>query len=114
MRARGSCLRRGRSRCYACPRAWACASTTALFEGMRVPTEYDPLLAKIVVWGRDRREALARARRAIRETVIAGSATSLAFHTHALADPDFVAGRYDTGFVAKCWPPKAPPELEDT
>jgi acetyl-CoA carboxylase biotin carboxylase subunit len=86
----------------------------ALFEGMRVPTEYDPLLAKIVVWGKDRREALARARRAVRETVIAGSATSLAFHAHALADPDFAAGRYDTGFVAKCWPPKAPPELDDT
>jgi acetyl/propionyl-CoA carboxylase alpha subunit len=86
----------------------------ALFEGMRVPTEYDPLLAKIVVWGRDRREALSRARRAVRETVIAGLSTSLSFHAHALADPDFAAGHYDTGFVASHWPPKAPPELEAT
>src|SRR6185436_13711669 len=60
----------------------------ALCEGMTVPTEYDPLLAKIVVWGRDRAEALARARRAVRETIVAGLATSLPFHAHALADAD--------------------------
>jgi len=86
----------------------------ALFEGMRVPTEYDPLLAKIIVWGKDRAEALARARRAVRETIVAGLPTSLVFHTHALADPDFVGGRYDTGYVAAHWPPAAPPELEGT
>ena len=84
----------------------------ALFEGMRVPTEYDPLLAKIVVWGRDRSEALSRARRAVRETIVAGVPTSLAFHAHALSDPDFAAGRYDTGYVASHWPPRDPPELE--
>jgi acetyl/propionyl-CoA carboxylase alpha subunit len=86
----------------------------ALFEGMRVPTEYDPLLAKIVVWGNDRAEALARAARAVRETIVAGVPTSLAFHAHALADPDLIAGRYDTGFVAAHWPPAEPPGLEDT
>jgi len=85
----------------------------ALFEGMVVPTEYDPLLAKIVVWGKDRPEALARARRAVRETIVAGLATSLPFHAHALADPDFVAGRYDTGFVAAHWPPADEPELDE-
>jgi len=83
----------------------------ALFEGARVPTEYDPLVAKIVVWGRDRAEALARARRAVRETVIAGVPTSLPFHAHALADPEFVAGRYDTGYVAARWDGSDPPEL---
>jgi acetyl/propionyl-CoA carboxylase alpha subunit len=83
----------------------------ALFEGMRVPTEYDPLLAKIVVWGTDRDEALARARRAVRETVIAGLPTSLPFHAHALADRDFAAGGYDTGFVASRWPPASTPDL---
>ena len=84
-----------------------------LFEGMRVPTEYDPLLAKIVVWGRDRSEAVARARRAVRETIVAGLPTSLAFHAHALADPDFVAGRYDTDYVSAHWPPRSAPELSD-
>jgi len=85
----------------------------ALFEGMSVPTEYDALLAKIVVWGRDRTEALARARRAVRETIVAGLATSLPFHAHALADRDFAAGRYDTGFVAAHWPPADEPDLDE-
>jgi len=85
----------------------------ALAEGQRIPTEYDPLLAKIVVWGRDRAEALARARRAVRETIVAGVPTSLAFHAHALADPGFAAGEYDTGFVARTWPPHDEPVLDD-
>jgi acetyl-CoA carboxylase biotin carboxylase subunit len=85
----------------------------ALFEGMRVPTEYDPLLAKIIVWGRDRAEAVARARRAVRETIVAGLPTSLSFHARTLDEPDFVAGRYDTGYVAAHWPPRTPPELGD-
>ncbi len=86
----------------------------ALFEGMRVPTEYDPLLAKIVVWGADRAEAVARARRAVRETIVAGLPTSLSFHAHALAEPDFVAGRYDTGYVAGHWPAHGEPALPRT
>ncbi len=84
----------------------------ALYEGMRVPTEYDPLLMKIVVWGRDRAEALSRARRAVRETIVAGLPTSLPFHAHALVEPDFVAGRYDTGYVDAHWPPP-PLELDE-
>ena len=85
----------------------------ALFDGMTVPTEYDPLLAKIVVWGKHRAEALARAKRAVRETIVAGLATSLPFHAHTLADPDFAEGRYDTGFVAAHWPPADEPDLDE-
>ena len=84
----------------------------ALFDGMVVPTEYDPLLAKIVAWGTNRTEALARAKRAVRETIVAGLATSLPFHAHTLADRDFADGRYDTGFVAAHWPPTDEPELD--
>ena len=76
-------------------------------------TQYDPLLAKIVVWGRHRAEAVARASRAVRETIVAGLATSLPFHAHALADPDFAAGSYDTGFVAAHWPPADEPDLDE-
>jgi acetyl-CoA carboxylase biotin carboxylase subunit len=86
----------------------------ALFEGLVVPTEYDPLLAKIIVWGRDRTEALVRARRAVRETIVAGIPTSLPFHAHTLEEADFAAGRYDTGYVAAHWPPKDEPELPRT
>ena len=86
----------------------------ALFSGMHVPTEYDPLLAKVIVWGEDRPAAIARARRAVREMVIAGLPTSLSFHAHALADADFGAGRYDTDFVATHWPPAGEPTLDDS
>ena len=50
----------------------------------------------------------------MRETIVAGLPTSLGFHAHALADPDFIAGRYDTGYVAAHWPPDEPPALEGT
>ncbi len=77
-----------------------------------VPDEYDPLIAKIVAHGRDRAEALARMRRALRETIVGGPPTTAAFHAHVLAEPDFVAGRYDTGYISEHWP--APePDLDD-
>jgi len=72
-----------------------------------VPDEYDPLVAKVVAWGPDRSVAIARMRRALAETVISGVPTTLPFHTHVLAEPDFVAGRYDTAYVASHWPPRA-------
>jgi len=75
---------------------------------LTVPTEYDPLLAKLVVWGPDRAVAIARARRAVRETIVAGVPTSLPFHSFVLGEPDFVAGRYDTDYVATHWGRLAP------
>lgn len=71
--------------------------------GMTVPTEYDPLLAKIVAWGATRGEALARMRRALDETVIAGVPTTLPFHQYVFADPEFRSGRYDTSYVEAHW-----------
>jgi acetyl-CoA carboxylase biotin carboxylase subunit len=58
-----------------------------------VPPFYDSLLAKIVVHGDDRREALARMRRALAETVVEGVKTTIPFHLKALGDPAFVEGR---------------------
>jgi acetyl-CoA carboxylase biotin carboxylase subunit len=82
------------------PRAW-------------VPSDYDPLIAKIVAHGPDRNAALALMRRALAETVIAGVPTSVPFHAHVLAEPDFVAGRFDTSYVESHWPP-ADTELDDS
>jgi acetyl/propionyl-CoA carboxylase alpha subunit len=79
-----------------------------------VTSDYDPLLMKVIAHGADRTEALARARRAVRETIVAGLPTSLAFHAHVLGEPDFVAGRYDTGYVATHWPPRTPDGLDDS
>jgi acetyl-CoA carboxylase biotin carboxylase subunit len=87
---------------------------SGLFEGLTVTSDYDPLLMKIIAHGADRTEAIARARRGVRETIVAGLPTSLAFHAHVLGEPDFVAGRYDTGYVATHWPPRSELGLDDS
>jgi acetyl/propionyl-CoA carboxylase alpha subunit len=80
---------------------------------LSVPTDYDPLLAKLVAWGPDRATALARARRAVRETIVAGVPTSLPFHSFVLAERDFAAGRYDTDYVATHWGRANAPEITE-
>jgi acetyl-CoA carboxylase biotin carboxylase subunit len=86
---------------------------SALFSGMTVPTEYDPLLAKVITHGRDRAEAIARMRRALDEMRIAGIPTSLPFHRFALFHQDFISGRYDTSFVRARWEHRDPVDLSD-
>jgi acetyl-CoA carboxylase biotin carboxylase subunit len=78
---------------------------------LTVPTDYDPLLAKLIAWGPDRPTAIARARRAVRETIVAGVPTSLPFHSFVLGERDFAAGRYDTDYVATHWGRPAGPEI---
>ncbi len=68
-------------------------------EGLEVPIFYDPLISKLITWGDDRPQALARMRRALREYEVHGIKTTIPFFTWALNDPDFVAGRFDTSFI---------------
>jgi acetyl/propionyl-CoA carboxylase alpha subunit len=70
-----------------------------VYEGWQVPLEYDPMLAKLAVWGSDRAEAIARMRRALGEFAIQGIRTNLPFFRRVLEHSDFVAGRLDTGFI---------------
>jgi len=63
-----------------------------LMPGYVVPPHYDSLVAKIIVHGHDRREAIARMQRALAETVIEGVKTTIPYHLKLLADPAFVAG----------------------
>src|SRR2546428_10616722 len=79
---------------------------------MTVPSEYDSLLAKVIAYGRDREEAIGRMRRALEEMRVAGIPASLPFHRAALFQPDFVAGRYDTGALGR-WDPTKAPDLTD-
>jgi acetyl-CoA carboxylase, biotin carboxylase subunit len=69
--------------------------------GSQVPPYYDSLLAKIIVRAPDRAGTLAAMRGAIAATRVAGVATNLAFHARVLADPEFIAGGVDTGYVAR-------------
>ncbi|HTK56947.1 MAG TPA: acetyl-CoA carboxylase biotin carboxylase subunit, partial [Gemmatimonadales bacterium] len=67
--------------------------------GNEVTLHYDPLIAKLIVWGENRETALARMGRALRELVIVGLPTSQAFHLRVLADPDFRSGAIDIGYL---------------
>ncbi|MEP6462390.1 MAG: acetyl-CoA carboxylase biotin carboxylase subunit [Frankiaceae bacterium] len=73
---------------------------TALYAGYRVPPFYDSLVAKLIVWGRDRAEAIARGRRALREFRIEGIQTTIPFHLAMLDDPAFQAADYHTDTLA--------------
>jgi acetyl/propionyl-CoA carboxylase alpha subunit len=70
-----------------------------VYEGAEVTIHYDPLLAKLIVWGRDREEALARLGRALAETRIDGIRTTVPLYRALLADADFRAGRLDIGML---------------
>ncbi|MEK7861986.1 MAG: acetyl-CoA carboxylase biotin carboxylase subunit, partial [Chloroflexota bacterium] len=70
-----------------------------LFAGYRIPPYYDSLVAKIIAWGRDRDEAIARMRRALAETHIAGVTTTIPFHERLLGDERFRSADVHTKFV---------------
>jgi acetyl-CoA carboxylase biotin carboxylase subunit len=60
---------------------------------------YDSMIAKVIVHGRDRQEAIARMRRTLEMTVIEGIKTTIPLHLRIMAEPDFAAGRLSTGFM---------------
>jgi acetyl-CoA carboxylase biotin carboxylase subunit len=67
---------------------------------------YDSLIAKVITYGRDRTEALARMRRTLEMTVVEGIKTSIPLHLKVLNDPDFIAGKFDTSFMERYIPEK--------
>jgi acetyl-CoA carboxylase biotin carboxylase subunit len=72
---------------------------SGVYPGAEVPVHYDPLIAKLIVWGRDREDCRIRSDRALREFRITGIRTPIGFFRHVLADPEFKSGVYDTGFL---------------
>jgi acetyl-CoA carboxylase, biotin carboxylase subunit len=77
-----------------------------VYAGADVPIFYDPMIGKLIVWGRDRDEATARMRRALDEFKITGElATNLEFHRWIVRHPLFLKGEFDTGFVARHYAP---------
>jgi acetyl-CoA carboxylase, biotin carboxylase subunit len=77
---------------------------TAAHADAVIPPYYDSLIAKLVVHGRDRSEAIARMRRALEMFVVEGIKTSIPLHQRILADADFEAGRLDTHFLEHLLP----------
>ena len=72
---------------------------SGVYSGYQVPVYYDPLIAKLVTWGRDREEAIARMGRALSEYWITGIRNTISFHSRAIHDPRFVQGAIDTAFI---------------
>jgi len=74
---------------------------TAAYTEAVIPPYYDSLIAKLIVRGKDRDEAIARMTRALEMFIVEGIYTTIPLHRRILADPDFRAGRFDTTFVER-------------
>ncbi len=72
---------------------------SSLYRGCPVDLYYDPMVAKLVVWGDDRAEAIMRMRRALNEYRIAGIKTCIPFHISVMKSTEFMMGHFDTGFI---------------
>lgn len=71
----------------------------ALYPGNVIPLEYDPMIAKLCAWGRNRKETIHRMARALKETAVAGCLTNLQFLLKTMEHPVYQKGDYTTGFI---------------
>jgi len=76
---------------------------SSLYAGLQIPLYYDPLLSKLIVWGKDRAQAIARMRRALAEYHISGVKTTLPFSRWLMTQPRFIAADFSTDFIAEEW-----------
>jgi len=74
---------------------------TGVQEGGEIPIHYDSMIAKLIVHGRDRGDAIAKMRDALNGFVIRGINSNIPFQSALLSHPDFVAGQFNTGFIAE-------------
>ena len=72
---------------------------TAIYQGYTIPPYYDSMIAKIIVHGTTRNEAISKMKRALEETVIEGVDTNIDFLFKIIKNPDFIRGNFDTSFV---------------
>ena len=89
----------GRLEYYVAPGGPHVRVDSACYAGYTIPPHYDSMIAKLVVRGEDRREAIARATRALSEFHIGGVKTTIPFHQAILRHPSFLEADYDLGFV---------------
>ena len=74
---------------------------TGIYEGYTIPSYYDSMIAKLIVYGTTRNEAIAKLKRALEEFVIEGVTTNIDFIFEIIRNPDFIRGNYDTSFIEK-------------
>jgi acetyl-CoA carboxylase, biotin carboxylase subunit len=73
---------------------------TAVYTDYVIPPFYDSLVAKLIAYGHDRTEAIARMRRALDMFVVEGIYTTIPLHQRIMQDPDFISGQFDTSFLS--------------
>jgi acetyl-CoA carboxylase biotin carboxylase subunit len=91
----------GRITTFQAPGGTGVRVDSAAYADAVIPPYYDSMIAKLIVKGRDRAEAIGRMKRALEMFVIEGIKTSIPLHRRILADPDFAAGKFDTHFVER-------------
>jgi acetyl-CoA carboxylase biotin carboxylase subunit len=74
---------------------------TAAHEGCEISPYYDSLIAKVMAYGRDRKEAIARMRRCLDVMIVEGIKTTIPLQRRIMDDPDFQAGRINTSFMER-------------
>ncbi len=74
---------------------------SGVYEGFEIPIYYDPIISKLVAWGKDRTEAIARMKRALTEYVVTGVKTTIPFHIRVMNNRHFIEGNFDTDFIDK-------------
>ncbi|MCD5411640.1 acetyl-CoA carboxylase biotin carboxylase subunit [Thermodesulfovibrionales bacterium] len=95
----------GRIAFFLPPGGYGVRVDTAAYTGWTVPPHYDPMIAKLIVHGEDREDAIAIMRRALDEFIIEGIKTNIPFHKKVFSHPDFIKGYFNTNFVDKINPP---------
>lgn len=96
----------GRLQTYITPKGPGVRVDDGFEQGMEIPIYYDPMIAKLVTYGKDRTEAIERMVRAIDEYRITGIQTTLAFGKFVMQHEAFISGKFDTHFVGKYFLPE--------
>ncbi len=89
----------GRITEYLAPGGFGVRVDSAVYAGYSIPPYYDSMIAKLIVWGKDRNEAIDRMKRALGEFVVEGITTTIPFHLKVLEHEVFVSGHFDTKFL---------------
>jgi len=89
----------GKIRSYNAPGGPGVRVDSGVYSGYTIPPFYDPMIAKLIVWGRDRSEAIQRMRRALYEYIITGMKNNIPFHLAVMENPRFVKGELGTHFI---------------
>ncbi len=89
----------GKITAYHCPGGGGIRVDSGVYASYTIPPFYDPMISKLIAWGRDRSETIARMERALYEYVLGGVTTNIPFHRAVLRNPRFVRGELGTHFI---------------